>query len=297
MRNNFINFHSTIYFMQNTTRRDFLKKSSMATAGLMLATPDWFKAHAIGVQLYTVRNIIMKDPEGTLEKIAGFGYNEVEAFGYNNGKFFGKTPAEYLAILKKNNLRQPSGHYGLANINNNWDKAIEDAKAVGQDFMVVAYLTDAERRSLDDYKKRAAEFNVAAEKCKKAGIQFAYHNHDFEFKDWGGGQTGMNVLLNETDKNLVKFEMDIYWVAKAGQDPVALFNHNKHRFCLWHVKDMDNTEKKAFTEVGNGVIDFKKIFANQKKSGMKHFFVEQDVSADPMASIQKSIQYIKSNLV
>ena len=297
MKNNLVNFHSTNYFMQNNTRRDFLKKSSLATAGLFLATPEWFKTHAIGVQLYTLRNIIMKEPKETLQKVAALGYNEVEAFGYNNGKFFGMTPAEYADVLRQNKLTQPSGHYGLANISNGWDKAIEDAKAVGQKFMVIAYLTDAERKSLDDYKKRAAEFNAAAQKCKAAGIQFAYHNHDFEFKDWGGGQTGMDVLLNETDKDLVKFEMDIYWVRKADKDPIALFNQNKHRFCLWHVKDMDKTEKKSFTEVGNGVIDFKEIFKNAKKSGMKHFFVEQDVSANPLASIEKSIQYIKSNLV
>ena len=296
MKNNLVNFHPTNYFMQNTTRRDFLKKSSLATAGLFLATPEWFKKHAIGVQLYTLRDLMRQDPEGTLSKVASLGYSEVEAFGYNNGKFFERNPADYLALLRKYDLKQPSGHYGLAHINKGWDKAIEDAKAVGQKFMVIAYLTDAERKSLDDYKKHAATFNEAARKCKSAGIQFAYHNHDFEFKDWNG-QTGMDVLLNETDKDLVKFEMDIYWVKKAGKDPIALFDQHKHRFCLWHVKDMDNTDKKFFTEVGNGVIDFKQIFKNAKKSGMRHFFVEQDVSANPLASIEKSINYIKSNLV
>jgi sugar phosphate isomerase/epimerase len=161
---------------------------------------------------------------------------------------------------------------------------------------VIAYLVENDRKTIDDYKKHAATFNTAAEKCKKAGIQFAYHNHDFEFIDMNG-QTGYEVLMKETDKSLVKFEMDIYWVAKANHDPIELFKKHSNRFPLWHVKDMDKTEKRSFTEVGNGVIDYKKIFENAKKSGMQHFFVEQDISADPLASIQKSFEYIKTSLI
>ena len=111
------------------------------------------------------------------------------------------------------------------------------------------------------------------------------------------GQTGFDVLVKETDPSLVKFEMDIYWVSKANYDPVELFKKNSNRFPLWHVKDMDKTEKRFFTEVGNGVINYKKVFECAKKSGMQHFFVEQDVSADPLASIQKSFQYIQSSLI
>jgi sugar phosphate isomerase/epimerase len=138
---------------------------------------------------------------------------------------------------------------------------------------------------------------VAAEACKKAGIQFCYHNHDFEFKDMGG-QHGYDVLLKETDPGLVKFELDLYWASFAGKDPVEIFRQHPGRFPLWHVKDMDNTPKKFFTEVGNGVIDFKAIFAHARESGMKHYFVEQDICpGSPFESIKKSFQYINNNLV
>jgi sugar phosphate isomerase/epimerase len=282
--------------MKPTTRRQFIQQTGILSAAMLLPTDKYFKLNKnVGVQLYTLRDQIFKDPRGTIQKVGSIGYKEVESFGYNNGKYFGLTAKEFADLLAQNNLSHPSGHYALANLTA-WDKAIEDAIAAGQKYMVIAYLADTDRKSLDDYKKHAADFNAAADKCKKAGLQFAYHNHDFEFKDWNG-QTGYQVLLKETDPALVKFEMDIYWVRKADQDPIALFKHNANRFPLWHVKDMDKTEKKSFTEVGNGVIDFKKIFECAKKSGMQHFFVEQDVSADPMASIQRSYQYIESSLV
>jgi len=285
-----------MFFMKPTNRRQFIQQTGLLSAGLLLSTDEYFKMNKnVGVQLYTLRDQVSKDPRGTIQKVAGIGFKEVESFGYNNGKYFGLTAKEYADLLKENNLSHPSGHYGMGNIAT-WDKAIEDAVTAGQKYMVIAYLVENDRKTIDDYKKHAATFNTAAEKCKKAGIQFAYHNHDFEFIDMNG-QTGYEVLMKETDKSLVKFEMDIYWVAKANHDPIELFKKHSNRFPLWHVKDMDKTEKRSFTEVGNGVIDYKKIFENAKKSGMQHFFVEQDISADPLASIQKSFEYIKTSLI
>ncbi|MES1221669.1 MAG: sugar phosphate isomerase/epimerase, partial [Bacteroidota bacterium] len=136
-----------------------------------------------------------------------------------------------------------------------------------------------------------------AQTCKAAGIQFCYHNHDFEFEQ-EDGKYKYDVLLNETDPALVKMEMDLYWVSKAGQDPIKLFEKHPGRFPLWHLKDMDGTADHAFTEVGNGTIDFKKIFTHAGKAGMKYFFVEQDkCPGSPFDSITKSIGYIKKNLV
>ena len=282
--------------MKTTNRRQFIQQTGLLSAGLLFSADEYFKLNKnVGVQLYTLRDQVFKDVRGTIQKVAAIGYKEVESFGYNNGKYFGLTAKEYADLLKENNLTHPSGHYGMGNIAT-WDKAVEDAVTAGQKYMVIAYLVENDRKTIDDYKKHAATFNTAAEKCKKAGIQFAYHNHDFEFIDMNG-QTGYEVLMKETDKSLVKFEMDIYWVTKANHDPIALFKKHSNRFPLWHVKDMDKTEKKSFTEVGNGVIDYKKIFENAKKSGMTHFFVEQDISADPLVSIQKSFEYIKSSLI
>jgi sugar phosphate isomerase/epimerase len=293
------------------TRRSFLKSTSLYTAGI-LAAPSLdsfpgFKKTAIGLQLYTVRDHMAQDPAATLARVAQIGYNSLEGATYTNTeKFYGMDPKTFKALLKKDGLVMRSCHYRLGEdtkgaekgtILNDWDRAVEDAHALGLSYMVCAWLSPAERQSLDHYKHMAGEFNTAAEKCKAAGIQFCYHNHDFEF-DAQDGKYPYDVLLDNTDKDLVKMEMDLYWVNKAGQDPIKLFDRNPGRFPLWHLKDMDNTPEHAFTEVGNGVIDFKKIFAHAETAGFKYFFVEQDkCPGDPYDSITKSIAYIKKNLV
>lgn len=288
--------------MQPTTRRNFIKQSTILTAGFVLARDEYFKAEKkIGVQLYTLRELIKKDLTGTIAAVAQAGYHEVETFDYVNRKFSGLSVQDYDALLKKNQLQTPSGHYYLKGFlfqgkDDEWKRAIEDAKQLGQRYMVVPYMEANERKNLDSYKRLAARLNLGGEWCKQAGIQMAYHNHDFEFQPMEG-RTGMDVLLKETDKSLVQFEMDIYWVSFAGQDPVALIKKHPGRFPLWHVKDMDNTPDKRFTEVGNGIINFKKVFDCQKKAGMKHFFVEQDVSAEPLTSVKMSIDYLKKNIL
>ncbi|MBD0278710.1 MAG: sugar phosphate isomerase/epimerase [Flavisolibacter sp.] len=294
-----------------TSRRAFVKQSSLLAAGAFLKPSVFgsFKTKYIGLQLYTVRDAMQKDPAGTLARVAQIGYNSVEAATYTGTqKFYGMTAKEFAALLRKNGLIVPSSHYRLGEEKTNgmpvkgtmlydWDKAVDDAAAVGIKYMVCAYLSESERGGLDHYKYVAEQLNKAAEKCRKAGIQLCYHNHDFEFAPQNG-KLPYDILLNETDKNLVKIELDLYWATKAGHDPITLFNQHPGRFPLWHVKDMDNTAKKAFTEVGNGVIDFKKIFANAEKSGMKYFFVEQDITpGSPFDSITKSINYIKKNLI
>ena len=293
-----------------TTRRSFIKTSAMLSAGL-LAAPQLFAADKkyIGLQLYTVRNAMEADPVAALAKVAQIGYNSVEGATYTGTqKFYGMDAAAFAKQLKQNGLIMPSSHYRLGEektngadtqgtILHNWDKAIDDAAAVGIKYMVCAYLSNPERGNLDKYKKLADSFNIAAEKCKKAGIQFAYHNHDFEFVQQDG-KYPYEILLNNTDKNLVKMEMDIYWLVKAKQDPIALINQNPGRFPLWHVKDMAKTPNQTFTEVGNGIIDFKKIFTQADRSGLDYFFVEQDSTpGNPYDSITQSINYIKNNLV
>ena len=262
----------------------------------------------IGVQLYTVRDAMAKDLNGTLSKVAATGYTTVEGtYGGAQG-FYGMAPKEFAALLKTTGLAMPSAHYRLGEektngvaaqgtILNGWDKAVEDAQAVGLKYMVCAWLSPAERGSLDHYKALAGYLNTAGEACKKAGIQMCYHNHDFEF-DKQGDMYPYDVIMANTDKDLVKMEMDLYWVTKAGQDPIALFNKYPKRYPLLHLKDMDSTPKKFFTEVGNGVIDFKKILSHADTAGMKYFFVEEDVCpGSPFDSIKTSYDYIKKNLV
>ncbi len=240
-------------------------------------------------------------------RVAGIGYNSVELFGYADGKFFGKTPSEFLAILKKNNLKTPSGHYAIDSYLTKSDeedlkKTLAVAAHMGHEYFVIPFLTDNMRTSLDDYKKLAAKFNRAALMAKSAGLKLAYHNHDFEFKDWGGGKTGYEVLLKDTDPSLVNFEMDMYWVVRAGHDPIKIIKENPGRIRMWHLKDMTSQQPPSYTTdgpqffapVGSGIINFKEIFKYKKESGMKYFFVEQDQTTLPVyEAIAKSFGYVK----
>ena len=292
------------------SRRSFIKSSSLLTAGVFIK-PDMFgyKKQLIGLQLYTVRDAMLKDPAATLARVGRLGYNSLEGATYTGTEnFYGMNAKTFAKLIMQNGLIMPSSHYRLGEEKNkgeavqgtilhNWDKAVENAATVGIKYMVCSYLSEPERGGTDHYKHIADQLNKAGETCKKSGIQLCYHNHDFEFIPQQN-TLPYEILLNQTDKELVKMELDLYWVYKAGKDPIAMFNEHPGRFPLWHVKDMDNTTDKAFTEVGNGTIDFKKIFNNAGKSGMKYFFVEQDKTpGDPFVSITKSITYIKKNLV
>ena len=291
-----------------TSRRSFLKTAAVVSAGLIVS-PDLFamsNRRQIGTQLYTVRNLMAKDPIGTLEKISKIGYKTVEGATYTGSElFYGMPPEQFKMVLSDNGLEMISGHYllGAAMPNtkgtmvNDWQKAVDDAAAVGLKYMVCAHLSNTERGTLDGYQQTAEKLSAAGAISQKAGIQLCYHNHDFEFVAQDG-KLPYDVLLQGTDPDLVKMEMDIYWVYKAKQDPIALFKKYPGRFPLWHVKDMDNTPKQMFTEVGNGVIPFKSIFAQAKVAGLDYFFNEQDVCpGDPLDSMAKSYKYIKENLV
>lgn len=291
------------------TRRFFLKSTSLLSAGFFMAPSEFnIKSPLIGLQLYTVRDAMDKDSAATLAKVAQIGYTSLEAATYTGTeKFYRMSPSAFKKVLKQNGLVIPSSHYRLGEEKSNgaimkgtilhdWNKAVDDAAEVGIKYMVCAYLSDTERGDLDHYKYVADQLNIAGEKCKKSGIQLCYHNHDFEFVKQG--DTYPYDILLAADKDLVKMEMDIYWVKKAGMDPIALFNEHPGRFPLWHVKDMDSTPARDFTEVGNGAINFKEIFKHKSKAGMKYFFVEQDkCPGSPFDSISKSIKYIKKNLV
>lgn len=290
-----------------TDRRSFLKTTALASAGLLLA-PELFAAKTkyIGVQLYTVRDLMAKDPVDTLSKVSKIGFNSVEGATYTGTqRFYGMEPAIFKKALNDNGLKMFSSHYALGESTpntkgtmvNEWQKAVDDAATVGLKYMVCAYLGDSERGTLDHYKLTADKLNKAGEVAKKAGIQVCYHNHNFEFEAQDG-KYPYDVLLNSTDAGLVKMEMDLYWMFRAKQDPIAYFDKHPGRFPLWHVKDMDNSPKQFFTEVGNGVIPFKNIFAHAKKAGLQYFFNEQDQTpGNPLDSITKSYQYIKQNLV
>jgi sugar phosphate isomerase/epimerase len=243
----------------------------------------------IGLQLYTVRRELEKDFEGSLHRVAALGYKEVEFAGYYN-----RTPQQVKAILDKNNLTAPSAHTQLQGLRQNLDQLIEAAHVIGHRYLVLAYLNPDERKTLDDYKDVIESLNKAGETCRKAGVQLAYHNHDFEFPAING-VVPYDLMLKETNPQLVKMELDLYWITKAGQSPAKYFAAQPGRFALAHVKDMDNTPKKFFTEVGRGVIDFNRLLPQAKKAGIKHFFVEQDETpGSPFDSIKISYDYLRA---
>lgn len=243
----------------------------------------------IGIQLYTVRRDLARDVEGTLARLAEIGFREVEFAGYPQG-----TGTSLRAILDRHRLTAPSGHVPLRSLRADWDRTLDEAAAVGQQYVVVASVDAGERRTIDDWKRVAALFNTAAETAQARKIQFAYHNHDFEFVPIDG-KLGYDVLLAETDPKLVRFEMDLYWITRRGKDPLEYFARYPGRFPLWHVKDMTPAPARGFADVGTGTIDFKRIFRRARQAGAKHYYYEQDETpGSPFDSAKVSYEYLKS---
>jgi sugar phosphate isomerase/epimerase len=288
------------------TRRTFIINTSL-TAATVLALPSlafsMYKKE-IGLQLYTLREELPKNVKSVLEKVAASGYTNVETYGFSiKDQFWGLSPVELKNILDENNLKAVSGHYNLGSFLYDGNTAeliasIEAAKTLKSEFLTVPWVDEPFRKSLEDYKKIASRLNQAAKMCADSGLKLAYHNHDFEFQKHDG-VTGYEILLNETDKNLVCFELDLYWVVRSGNDPLQLFKENPGRFKMWHVKDMDKQNQALNTEVGSGLIDFKPFFAAAKQAGMVHFFVEQEnnFAVNSFQSIKTSCGFISRKLI
>ena len=254
-----------------------------------------------GLALYTVRDDMGKDAKATLKAVADAGYKYVEAAGYENGKFYGMSPKEFKEELKKNGLVPISTHQGTATLEN-IDAQIADVKAVGFKYFVIPvppmglFKYDAATQTLGmtgGAENLANILNTMGEKCKKAGLKLLYHNHNFEFAKDDDGNVIYDYLLEHCGPKNVNFQMDLYWVTKADADPVAYFEKYPGRFKIWHVKDMDDQGR--FAPVGNGHIDFARILANKKLSGMKYYMVEQDMTFDmpPLEAIKVSHKGLK----
>jgi sugar phosphate isomerase/epimerase len=291
-------------------RREFIQSSTWAVAGA-LTLPAFLEScksaatgvstagakSEVGLQIYTLRDTIFKDPKGVLKQVADFGYKKLETFAYKDGSIFGMPFSDFGKYIKDLGMKVTSGHYGLDQAkSDSWEKAVTDAKSIGQEYLVVPYLMEPDRKTIDDYKKVCEALNKAAEVCQKNGMRFGYHNHAFEFQTLEG-QLPYDVMLAELDKKLVTMEMDIFWVVNAGQDPLQYFQKHPGRFHQWHVKDMDKNDKMRNADVGTGSIVWKQIFAAAKQSGMKHFYVEQEsYPGQPIDSVGASIKYLKTIL-
>ncbi len=279
------------------SRRKFIKKAGIMSMGAIVAPGLACKSKTgtkeaasqlvenknIGIQIYTLRDQIAESLENTMEAVAKIGYKWIEAYGYENRKILGKTPKEFKALLNGLGMTMPSIHSvtevssgeGKSAILDAMKVTIEDASEAGTEYLVYAFLKPEERKSMDDYKRHADLFNGFGALCKDAGIQFAYHNHDFEFLDFDGVMP-YDYLLENTDPELVKMELDLYWITRGGQDPVEYFKKAPGRFELVHVKDMEDSPEQFFAEVGQGTMDFERIFKERETAGFKYFFVEQD---------------------
>jgi sugar phosphate isomerase/epimerase len=283
-------------------RRSFLFQLAAMTAGGSLlascaragvsagaATSSATSPNMIGLQLYTVRDQLQADFDGTLAKIAQIGYKNMEFAGYYN-----RTPEQVRATLDRLQLVSSSSHIGAPLLRQDAAGQIKAAKTIGQDYITIPSYNFG--KDLAGWRKGVAEFNQWGAMCRDAGLKLAYHNHNFEFAPLEG-TTGYEILQNEVDPKLVDFELDLYWARFADQDPLALFAKHPGRFAMWHVKDMVVTDdKKGMSPVGKGTIDFKAYFANAQQSGLKHFFVEHDSAAQypggSLASVEASYQYL-----
>jgi sugar phosphate isomerase/epimerase len=280
-------------------RRAFLGSLAAATVLPRFSTAaldPLFRARIakVGIQLYTVRDLMKADFEGTIAKVAQTGYREVEFAGY-----FDHTPEQVRAVLDKNGLTSPSCHVGYENTaDDKWGATLQTVKAVGHQYVVCAWIPEEARKTADDWKRTCDRFNKAGQAAQAAGVQFAYHNHSFEFVPLADKQLPYDLLLAGTDPKLVQLEVDLFWITFAGADPVSYFMKYQGRFPLVHVKDMikkpspDVTPEKVMVDVGKGSIDWKAIFAHSGHAGIQHYFVEHDQPPHPLDDIKTSFDYL-----
>lgn len=283
-------------------RRDFLKTASALGGGLLLsslgtqltgcktaAAATGIRANeTFGLQLYTLRDVFPKDVKGVLQQVASYGYKQVEGYEGPEGIFWGMRNTEMKSFLDSLGLTMVSTH---CNINKDFEQKADQAAAIGMKYLICPYL--GPQKSLDEYKKAADKFNQCGDICKQRGMRFAYHNHDYSFKPFDG-QTGQDVMIQNTNAGTVDFEMDMYWVVNAGQDPMAWMKKYPNRFRLCHIKDRGavpaGSDKFESVVLGTGNINYRDIVKQVSKLGMQYFIVEQEAYAGTT-----SLQAAKAN--
>lgn len=293
-----------------SSRRNFIKKTgaALSAATIGLSSFEFPKTnYKMGLQLFTVRQPMAEDPKKTLKTIAGLGYQDTEIYGYHgqSNSYYGTPAADFKKLLEDNSLESTSGHYDFIKYFNGpedelmryTDQCIVGAHALGQKYITWPWL-DPESRSIEKFKLLTDKLNKIGERVTKAQLGFAYHNHDFEFIDHNG-ENGYDLILRNTDSDLVKLQIDLYWVAHSS--PLSaheLFLKAPGRYVMWHIKDMHKVSR-DYTEMGNGSIDYTKILPDASLSGMKYYYIEQggNFAKDPIQSVKDSAQFFKKNLI
>lgn len=277
----------------NTRRRDFLLASGLALGALAVPRGARTAPAAgpgigpIGLQLYTLRAAMQRDVNSTLRQVAAIGYKQVEFAG-----LFGHSAAQVRAQLDRLGLTAPSMHVPFETLNDGWDAALDDAQRLGCRYVVIPSIPETLRGSIDDYRRIADRFTRAAEAAAKAGVGFAYHNHEIDFVPLER-RLPFDVLLEATDASLVGMELDLYWMVRSGQDPLRYFNRWPGRCKLVHVKDTLGGPEHRMTEVGSGIIDWPTLLSSARAAGVDYYFVEQDNAAQPLQSIAASYAYLR----
>jgi len=286
--------------LNSPSRRKFIKTTASLGALAFIGGKNAFcinDAHYMknyGLQLYTLRDVFGNDPKSYIKQIGSFGYTQVESYEGKEGMFWGMQPAVFGQCIRDAGMTLVSSH---CDINKDFEKKVIDASSIGMKYLVCAWV--GPQKSIEDFKKIAEDFNVKGALCKKHGIKFAYHNHDYSFKKTDG-EIPQDVMMQLTDPALVDFEMDIYWVITGGADPVDYLKKYPGRFKMGHLKDRlknaQPSETDASCTLGTGSIDFKKILPLAKSNGMEYFFVEQERydATTPVECTKESAQYLKS---
>jgi sugar phosphate isomerase/epimerase len=297
------------------TRRDFLRISGAGALGALAFSEYGFKAadpksFGIGLQLYTIRDAMEKDLKGSLKKVADLGFKYLELAKYADGKFYAMEPKEFKKVVSDLGMVILSSHTQVeaAGITlDNAKKMTEDHAKLGVKYCVQPWVVEEARKTIASFQKMAADWNKVGEIMKASGIQFGYHNHNFEFGNVEGKVPYFDIFLAELDKDLVTMELDLFWATKAGQNPVEIFKKYPGRFQLFHMKDMftkqdpfyTTTGVTDFAPVGAGLINFKEILASKDIAGMKYMFVEQDQSREgkPFDDIKTSITNLTTKIL
>ncbi|WP_228238990.1 sugar phosphate isomerase/epimerase family protein [Allomuricauda sp. M10] len=314
------------HFIQNTA----LASSATMFMGLGACSPSSTKSlTSIGIQLFSLPKLLEQDLAGSLAMLHQMGYKEVEIYGpypfsstaaqerwkqiipsigFSGSGFFGKTAKEFKGLLDEYDLKASSGHIDIVTLENNMPAVGEAVRTLGMDYLGMSAIPDELRQTLDDYKRMADRFNTIGENAKKEGFKFLYHNHGYGIHEMDG-QIPLQIILDNTDPDLVFFEMDIYWTTAGGADPVEYLKNYPNRYVALHLKDMKKiTYFKGdggsadqwielwpqMTTVGNGAMDIKAIVEQAQKSGVQHFFVEQDLVDNPRLALKKSIDYLRT---
>jgi sugar phosphate isomerase/epimerase len=275
-----------------TNRRDFIRTSSMLAAGSILL-PSFTLAESKmkpGLQVYSMRNQLKDDFEGTMEYIAKVGYKHIEGYGLGtDGKFLGKISAShYKKVIADLGMELKATHCSYTSADKA-GKMVDAAKETGMEYMIVPHTPNNVRKTADGWKEVAENYNKIGELCKEVGIKFGYHNHDFEFEELDG-IIPQELLIESTDASLVHFEIDLFWATKGGYDPLKLLKKYPGRIPLFHVKDA--TPELEGCTIGEGIIDFKALFTAGRADAVEYYFIEDERTDDPHKNIKADYAYM-----